>query len=201
MTSTSDGVDDLHDALHHGVHPAPAVAGDCPVEGPDDQHQGGGRETHQHGDPGAHHDPHQDVPAVAVGAEEVGKDGLSRRLPLQLLPGVAPQPGLDAQLPADLGLAGRPLVLGGAGLGPDAGQVHGGEGLSPGLRFGEGLLHRRLRVGGGRAPGQLGRQALLVVQGVMPGVEVLRPGVELGIAVGDHQGPHKGEEDQEQEDS
>ena len=88
-------------------------------------------------------------------------------------------------MPSSLGLAG--LALGGRpGLCPDAGQVHSGESFSPGLGFREGLLHRHLRVGGAGPAGELSLQALLVGQSVVPGVEILRSGVELGVAVGDH---------------
>ena len=176
-------LDDLHDPLHHRVHHPAAVAGDGAVEGADAQHQQGGADAHQHGDPGAHHDPDHDVTAEAVGAENVGEDILPGGLPLQLGAGIAEGLVLDAQL-----LDHRLPVPGGLGLGPDLGDLDGGEGPALGLGFRLGLLHRLLRGDHGRLDGQL------VLQGVVPGVEVLRPGVELIVAVGHHHGAHEGKE-------
>ena len=188
-------LNDLHDPLHDRVHHPSGIAGDGAVDSADDQHQQGGEHAYQQGDPGADHGTDHNVPAKAVSAENVGEDLLPGGLPLQLLPGVAKQLGLQAVLRNDALLGDLAVAAGLLGLVLDGDLLHDGELPALGLRLGPGRSHSLL--GGHAALGGLGELLLnekLVLQRIVEGVEIFRAPVELVIAVRHHHGSHEGKE-------
>ena len=130
----------------------------------------------------------------------MGEDLLAVGHALQLLVGVAAQLGLDAQLLDHIGVelvTGEDVALlvgdlaGGLGLGADLGLFDGGELLAGLFGLGPGLLHRLIRIQGLGGLGQAG----LILQRIVPGMQVLGAGVELVIAVGHDDGTHEGEQE------
>ena len=125
-------IDYLHNPLHHNIHLAAKVAGNGAVQGTDHQHQQGGGHTHNHGDTGSNHHTNHGVATEFIGAEDVGENKFTCRLPLQLSTGIAKGPVFDSQLLAQIFLQGGTrkhlalciLILGlGASLSPDLGQL------------------------------------------------------------------------------
>ena len=181
-----DGADDVHNAHHHRVGRPAQIAGEAAVEDPDDQIHQHGHEGHGQRNPGAVHQPGQDVPPQGVGAQKVGAvPHMAGGVDIAALL-VAHHIGAAAVVEGQLGAVAVEDGHGFAALLPEE-----GEGLSQSVVAVDPQQLERL--------GDVDPLAVGDLVDLHQRRDVDPPQVLVGVGVGGEQGTQQGEEEQKQD--